>query len=168
MRKAVTIIALAVLAACQEAPMAGEGAEFQGIVLPTANGEANLYVDGRRVHDGATFPVRGVYRAAEAGMDISIETIGGPSLRVAGTLPAAGPGRADTRSFAVERDTADGRQRYEGQGTIRVTEIELDGVVVPTGEEMLRVRGRYSGAACSDAGRCIDAEGAFAFTVAAP
>jgi hypothetical protein len=163
MRAAAAILALLALAACQQTPVAGEGALFQGIV-PVAedNGEANLYVDGRMVHAPPTFGIQGSLAPAfdGNGQRLRVDSYAGPTgLSLQATLPADAPGSAPTQTLVVSFPDATGlRQSHDGSGSVRVTEI------MPQADGRARVRARYEGRVCSNAGACVDIAGAFAFT----
>ena len=167
MRAAGAVLAALALAACQHTPAAGEGAFFQGIVsVAEDNGEANLYAEGRMVHPPPTF---GIWGSLGPGFDgtgfrLRIDGYSGPTgLSLQATLPADAPGSAPTDVLVVSFPDAAGRQdTYEGSGTLRVTEI------VPQTDGRQRVRARYEGRVCSDAGTCLPVVGAFAFTRRAP
>jgi hypothetical protein len=163
MRAGLAALAALGLAACQHTPVAGEGAVFQGIVIPAEdNGAANLYADGRMVHPPPTFGIWGSFGPAfeGSGYRLRVDSFGSATgLSLQASLPGDQTGQAPADTLVVSIPAADGRQQtYSGTGTVRLNEI------VPLEPGMDRIRATYDGRVCTDGGRCLDVAGAFAFT----
>lgn len=163
MRAVALLVAALALAACQQPPVAGEGALFQGIVIPAEdNGEANLYADGRMVHPPPTFGIWGSFGPAFDGNGYRLRVdsySGATGLSLQARLPGDQTGSAPLDTLVVSIPAAGGlQQTYTGTGTVRLTEI------VPQGPGLDRIRATYEGRACTDANACVSVAGAFAFT----
>lgn len=159
------IVTGALLAACQPASIAGEGAAFQGIVAPDVifNGRGTIVIDG--VVATGPEPVGAALDFFDsAGTMVLTGDIGAvPGLRLSADFTGRAPGQAPFRTAYLRVPQDDGAARvYDGAGRVTITEIVAGAAESGAGD---RVRGRYEGRFCDPQmpGACVAVSGAFAF-----